>query len=143
MAGLTQTPEINLEFRNKAKKSHNNFSRRDSAVYIRYKDHVLFKNIATPIQEAIERETIGWLIKQNKEIMLIEHDRTISNIQLSTNQESGLVILKSCIIEIHQLPLQKNSEWTLNSQESKAKAEYALQTKKRKTPKNNKKGAKK
>jgi hypothetical protein len=29
-----------------------------SAVYVRYKDHVLFKNIPEPVAEAVERETV-------------------------------------------------------------------------------------
>ena len=30
-----------------------------SAVYIRYKDHILFRNTAKPIADAAERETLG------------------------------------------------------------------------------------
>ena len=109
-----------------------------SPVYIRYKDHVLFRNIVEPIEKAVERETIGWLTKQDKDIMLIEQDRTIPNLQLSTGQGSELIILKSCIIEIHELPLQKTSNCHLNSSETIVKGEYALQPKKRKTqPKTN------
>lgn len=104
-----------------------------SAVYIRYKDHVLFKNIEQPMEEAMERETIGWLSKENGEIILVEHDRTMSNVQLNGGQGSGLIILKNCIIEIHELPLQNCSGWRLNSQETTDKAEYALQPTKRKT----------
>src|SRR3990170_7330363 len=88
-----------------------------SAVYIRYKDHVLFKNIQQPVEEAMERETIGWLSKENGEIILVEHDRTMPNVQLHGGQGSGLIILKSCIIEIHTLPLQKTSNCHLNSSE--------------------------
>jgi len=105
-----------------------------SPVYIRYKDHVLFKNVVQPIEEAVERETIGWLTKQDGDIMLIEHDRTIPSLQLSMGQGSGLIILKSCIIEIRELPLQKTSNCHLNSAEPIVKGEYALQPKKRKTP---------
>jgi len=104
-----------------------------SAVYVRYKDHVLYKNIQQPLAEAVERETIGWLTKQTDEIMLIEHDRTIPNPQISSGQGSGVIILKSCVIEIRKLPLQKNSDWRLNSAETIVKGEYALQPKKRKT----------
>jgi hypothetical protein len=57
-----------------------------SAVYIRYKDHVLFKNIWQPLEEAMERETIGWLSKENSEIVLVEHDRTIQDTQLPSGQ---------------------------------------------------------
>jgi hypothetical protein len=105
----------------------------DSPVYIRYKDHVLFKNIKQPIAEAVERETIGWLTKQTEEIMLIEHDRTIPNAQIPSGQGSGVIILKSCIIEMRLLPLTKNSDWNLNSQSAIIKDEFALQPKKRKT----------
>ncbi len=74
-------------------------------VYVRYKDHVLFKNIQQPLAEAVERETIGWLTKQTNEIMLIEHDRTIPNAQIPSGSGSGVIILKSFILEIHALPL--------------------------------------
>ena len=106
-----------------------------SAVYVRYKDHVLFRNIKQPIADAVERETIGWLTKQTEEIILIEHDRTIQNAQLPSGQGSGLIILKSCVLEIRELPLQKTSDWRLNSAETLDKGEYALQPKKRKTRK--------
>lgn len=104
------------------------------AVYVRYKDHVLFKNIQQPIAEAVERETIGWLAKQNEEIMLIEHDRTVPNPQIPSGQGNGVIILKSYIIEIRKLPLQKTSNCHLNSSETTNLSEYALQPTKRKTP---------
>jgi hypothetical protein len=106
-----------------------------SAVYIRYKDHVLFRNIEQPIKEAIERETIGWLSEETDEILLVEHDRTTPNLQLGSGRCNGLIILKSCILEIQPIPLQEKSKWLLNPQNAKGKDEYALQTK-RKTPKN-------
>ncbi len=112
-----------------------------SPVYIRYKDHVLFKNIQHPMEEAMQRETIGWLSKENSEIILVEHDRTMSNSELCSGQSNGLIILKSCIIEIRKLPLQESLKWDLNSNETTDKAEYALQPKKRKTPNKNRTGA--
>jgi hypothetical protein len=105
-----------------------------SPIYVRYKDHVLFKNVVQPIEEAVERETIGWLTKQTDEIMFIEHDRTIPCFQLSMGQGSGLLILKSCVIEMRELPLQETSNCHLNSQKPIVRDEYALQHKKRKTP---------
>jgi hypothetical protein len=107
-----------------------------SAVYIRYKDHVLFKNTKHPIEEAIERETIGWLSKENSEIILVEHDRARPNTELCGCQINGLVILKNCITEIRSLPLQKSSECNLNSKAPTVEGEYALKSNKRKTPKN-------
>jgi hypothetical protein len=110
-----------------------------SAVCVRYKDHVLYKNIEQPIAEAVERETIGWLTKQTDEIMLIEHDRTIPNAQIPSGQGNGIIILKSCIKEIHELslpPLQKPLNCHLNSPESITKDEYALRPTERKTQPN-------
>jgi hypothetical protein len=52
-----------------------------SAVYVRYNDHVLFKNISHPIADAVERETVGWLSRQTDDIMLIEHDRTLPTLK--------------------------------------------------------------
>jgi len=107
-------------------------------VYIRYKDHVLFKNIQQPMEEAMQRETIGWLSKENNEIILVEHDRTMPNKEYGSGQSNGLIILKSCIIEIHNLPLQETSELHLNSAEttdkdrvcaSKPEAKNSKQTK--------------
>lgn len=142
MAGSKQTP-FGDEFGNKSKRTNCKPEREDPAVYVRYKDHVLFKNIQQPVAEAVERETIGWLTKQTDEIMLIEHDRTIPNAQISSGQGNGVIILKSCIIKIHKLPLQKTSDCHLNSEETTNVAEYALQPRKRKTPnKQNGTGAK-
>lgn len=104
-----------------------------SPVYVRYKDHVLFKNVQQPNAEAVERETIGWLTRQTDEIMLIEHDRTILNPQIPSGRGNGVIILKSCILEIRRIPLQKNPKWHLNSAQPKQESEYALQPKKRKT----------
>jgi hypothetical protein len=100
---------------------------------VRYKDHVLFKNIQQPIAEAAERETVGWLTKETGEIMLIEHDRTVPNLQIPCGQGNGVIIPKSCIIEIRELPLQKTSDCHLNSSETIVEGEYALKPKKRKT----------
>jgi len=114
-----------------------------SAVYVRYKDHVLFKNIQQPIADAVERETIGWLTKQNDEIMLIEHDRTIPNAQIPSGQGNGVIILKSCIIEIRKLPLQKTSNCHLNSAKTTNLPEYAFRPTERKTHSHIPKGEKK
>ena len=104
-------------------------------VYVKYKDHVIYKNIQQPIAKAVERETVGWLTNQNDEIMLIEHDRSLRVKGCGVN---GVVLLKSCILELRLLLLQKISNWPLNSPETKQTGEYALKPKKRKTqPKTN------
>ena len=46
-------------------------------LYVRYKDHVIYKNMQNPKAEAIERETVGWLKGQTDEMLLLENDRAI------------------------------------------------------------------
>jgi hypothetical protein len=105
-----------------------------SAVYIRYVDHVLYRNTPEAIENVAERETIGWLTQQNKELLCIQHDRTTENLQNASGTASGLVLLKSCILEIRALPLQNISNWHLISRNDNTRnAESALQTAKRKT----------
>jgi hypothetical protein len=84
-----------------------------SVVYVRYLDHVLFKNTPEPIEEPAERETVGWLTKDEKGIIHIENDRTLDKLPYSSRSGSGLVLLKCCVLEIRPLPLQKPSRLTL------------------------------
>ncbi len=104
-----------------------------SPVYVRYKDHVLFKNVQQPLTDAVERETIGWVSKQTDELVIIEHDRTLPDPRITSGRGSGVIILKSCIVEIHELLLQKNLNWHLNSQQPTSKTEYAFRPSERKT----------
>lgn len=87
-----------------------------SAVYIRYRDHVLYRNTPEALENAAERETIGWLTQENKELLCIQHDRTIESLQYAGGTASGLVLLKSHILEIRALPLQKLSSCPLISE---------------------------
>ena len=109
-----------------------------SGVYVRYKDHVLYKNVEQPMARAVERETVGWFAKETEEIILIEHDRTVPNADIQSSLGNGIIILKSCIVETRELPLQENSGCHINSSQTIVKDEYALHPKKRKThPKTN------
>jgi len=104
-----------------------------SVVYIRYLDHVLFKNTPEAVKVAAERETIGWLTHENGKLLCIENDRTLNELPYSSGSGSGLVLLKSCILEIRAAPLQDSSGWHLISRNTDFRnAESALQTKKRK-----------
>ena len=103
-------------------------------VYILYKDHVLFRNTHQPIEDAMERETVGWLTQETGDLLCIQHDRTVESPHYSSGTASGLVLLKSCVLEIRALPLQNLPRGSLSCTENKATiVEYALQTAKRKT----------
>jgi hypothetical protein len=107
---------------------------KDSVVYIRYKDHVLFKNTPQPAKNAAERETVGWLTQETGDLLCIQHDRAAESPHYSSGTASGLVLLKKCVLEIRALPLQTVPRRSLSCPDDKATiAEYALQTAKRKT----------
>ncbi len=111
-----------------------------SAVYVRYEDNVLFKNMKDPPAEAIERETIGWLTKETEEVFLIEHDRPVQNNQTSSGHCNGVIVLKDSILEICEVPLEM-IEYHLKARSADDLSEYALQLKKRKTQKQKGAGA--
>lgn len=77
-------------------------------VYVKYKDHVFFRNVQTPPTESVIREVVGWIKKENDEIMLIECDRPILQ---SFSGCNGVVVLKSCIVSKVELAL--NSQGAL------------------------------
>jgi hypothetical protein len=105
-----------------------------SVVYIRYKDHVLFRNTPKPIEDSAQRETVGWLTHETDELLCIQHDRTAENPHCSSGTASGLILLKSCILEIRMLPLKNFPSGSINCQNNITNtAEYALQSPKRKT----------
>jgi len=104
-----------------------------SVVYIRYLDHVLYRNTPQAVEEAAERETIGWLTQDDGKLVCVQHDRTLDVLPYASGTTSGLVLIKSCIQEIRALSLQKHCRLPLNSRNTDIKdAESALQTTKRK-----------
>ena len=73
--------------------------------YVRYLDHVLFKNVDSGLCKPIMREVAGWLVKENDEAIWIVCERSVEK---TSNQkvkvcESGLVILKSDLLEIKKI----------------------------------------
>ena len=69
-------------------------------VYVRYKDHVLFRNSDPKLYSNSNiRETVGWQIHETDEVLFLTHDRSV---QPLSNEvcETGLIILKSEILEI-------------------------------------------
>jgi hypothetical protein len=86
-----------------------------SAVYIRYLDHILYQNISEKLRDPAERETLGWLTEETGKTYCIQFDRTIEKLDTSSGTASGLILLKSCIIEMHKLQSRKSSGLTLIS----------------------------
>lgn len=91
------------------------------AVYVRYKDHVYFRGFKNPQCQAVEREAVGWIKEENAELLLIVCDKAVSTIG---GQVNGLVILRSCIISMVELPLDDVCTQHLNCQVTTRKTEY-------------------
>ena len=77
----------------------------DSPVLIRYLDHVLFRGVDHRKQNPIERETVGWIAKQNEAAVWLLWDRATRNSpqERSEPQECGLVILRRNIVEMRPI----------------------------------------
>ena len=105
------------------------------AVYVKYRDHVFFRNVKTPAAEAIIREALGWVKEENDEVMLIECDRPLLKCQSGFN---GVVVLKSCIVSLALLDF----EHVLNCPPTLLKTRVCVssQRSEKLTPKNKRKG---
>jgi hypothetical protein len=74
-----------------------------SVVYIRYREHIPFRNNVKTINVAAERETLGWLTQEIGDYVCIQNDRTPEKLQYSNGSASGIVLRKSCILEMHAI----------------------------------------
>jgi len=115
-------------------------------VYLRYKDHVLFNRSSPLIMKPQIREAVGWLNYQCEDYLVLSWDRDTQPPKLKGGdaKASGLVVLKSAVLEliklqVHELPLQENSECHLNSTQPKGKVEWALPAKEAKNSKKKRK----
>jgi hypothetical protein len=73
-------------------------------VYLKYRDHVLFKNCNSSSMRPVDREAVGWIVKQDDEAVWLVWDRNVK-IDLSEKPclESGLVVLRTDILELKQI----------------------------------------
>jgi len=74
-------------------------------VYIRYRDHILFRNADPGLYQPAIRECVGWVLKENDDAVWILWDRSVEPLphERTRPEESGLVILKSEILEMKKL----------------------------------------
>jgi hypothetical protein len=76
----------------------------EDLVYVRYLDHVLFKNSNHSLLAPVLRETVGFLTKQTYEAIWVLWDRSINASQdEKTSFESGLIILRNDIRKIKKI----------------------------------------
>ena len=73
--------------------------------YVRYLDHVLFKNTDSDLCSPLARETVGWLARENDDAIWIVWDRSVERVSNLAIRpcESGLVVLKSGLLEMKKI----------------------------------------
>lgn len=77
-----------------------------SIVYVKYKDHVLFHRVNPGLVLPSVQEAIGWLAKEETNwIQMVWNRDYLPNLRETKNLLcSGLVILKSDILELREVP---------------------------------------
>jgi hypothetical protein len=109
-------------------------------IFVRYRDHVLYNRASPQAMQPQIREAIGWQVYDCELYIILSWDRDAQPPTLKSGdpKASGLVLLKSDILELQRLkvrslPLQKNSNWSLNPQQPIQEDEYAFRSTERKT----------
>src|SRR2546427_10751596 len=76
-----------------------------SAVYIRYRDHVLYHMSDPVLMSPQTRECLGWLVDQRPDYVTISWDRNFAPPTLKGGdpKAGGLVILRSDILEMRKV----------------------------------------
>ena len=76
-----------------------------SLVYIRYRDHVLFKDVDPSLYRPFIRETIGWLDYEDEECLRLVWERFAmpDPPNESRPRATGLVILKKAVMELRRI----------------------------------------
>ena len=73
-------------------------SEKPCLIYVRYLDHVEFKNSDPDLFKPCVREMVGWLVAETKEALCLTYDRSVKPLPFE-KRECGLIILKSDVLE--------------------------------------------
>jgi hypothetical protein len=71
----------------------------NKTVQVTYYDHVYFKGINSSDIKPIVRKTVGWLFVDTTDYIRLISDRSNEHM-IGEKWETGLILLKSCIIEV-------------------------------------------
>jgi hypothetical protein len=112
----------------------------ETLIYVRYLDHVLYNRSPALMMKPQTREAVGWLIYDCEQYIILSWDKDADPPTLHGGdpQASGLVLLRTDIVRLvrffpEALPLQKTSNWHLNSKQPIQESEYAFRPSERKT----------
>ena len=73
---------------------------KSTLVYVKYRDHVLFRNFDSSKIKSSIREVVGWLTSQNTENICICCDKAVNPLP-NEKRESGFIILKTDVLEVY------------------------------------------
>lgn len=96
-----QIKEIIEEFRGKL-----------TLVCVKYQDHVLFKNCNPTELRPSVREVAGWLTFESTDAICVCYDKPVDPLP-NEKRQSGFLILKNDILEIHEIKAGKPFKLTL------------------------------
>lgn len=76
-----------------------------SIVYVRYRDHVLFRNVTPDIWRPFIREAIGWLDYEDSECIRLVWERFAEprEDEEARQRSTGIVILRSTILKMREV----------------------------------------
>ncbi len=102
-------------------------------VCVRYVDHVLYNRATAVAMKPQIRKAVGWLVYECDQYITLtwDHDDEPPTLHGGDSKASGLVLLKSDILELQRLP--SDFELNLNVKQPKIETEYALRPSERKT----------
>jgi len=73
-------------------------SEKPCLIYVRYLDHVEFRNSDPGLFKPCVREVVGWLVRETEEALCLTYDRSVEPFPFE-KRECGLIILKSDMLE--------------------------------------------
>lgn len=85
--------------------SKNCSEKKEVLIEVTYQDHVLFKNCDSSTIHPYIRKAVGWLVCEDSGYLLICFDKPLE--YLEKIKEGGLLILKSTVLEIREIMLEK------------------------------------
>ena len=109
------------------KKQFLEFGKKNKLTHVKYRDHVLFRNCDSSKLKPCIRETIGWIRFEDQEAIYICSDVATKPILNMKNRESGLIILKSTVLERNDYSLTRN----LSTNQDVSLGNNALKTEKK------------
>lgn len=79
-------------------------------VYVKYLDHVEFRNADPSLLKPCVREVVGWLVRETEEAICLCHDMAVKPLPFEKPTESGFIILKSDILDMRRIEERNRSD---------------------------------